>query len=220
MQSTGYLDKRASRPGAIVAVAAIHAIGIGSLILLAPTITRTAQTMLIAKSIPLPNDPPEIVKTVAQTVKTSVSHRVPDVKKTIPSEPRETANGIVTETGTLASAGTGEAIVGDLAPAQIGPPREPLLVAPRMISRAVQPPYPPAMQRLGIEGAVTVRVLVSSDGQALRIEAVSVDQEAFFAATRAWALKHWRFAPATRDGVPYEEWRTMTVRFTMKGDEG
>ena len=75
------------------------------------------------------------------------------------------------------------------------------------------------MQRLGIEGSVTVRVLVGSDGRPLRIEAVKVDQDSFLTATRDWAMKHWRFAPATRDGEPYEEWRTMTVRFTMNGIE-
>jgi periplasmic protein TonB len=49
----------------------------------------------------------------------------------------------------------------------------------------------------------------------VRIEMVRTDQDAFFAATREWGMKNWRFKPATRDGAPFQEWRTMTVRFEM-----
>ena len=68
---------------------------------------------------------------------------------------------------------------------------------------------------MDIEGVVTVRVLVGVDGRPLRIEAVKVDHDAFFTATRDWAMRNWKFAPATRDGVAFQEWRTMTVRFEM-----
>ncbi|RSU21387.1 hypothetical protein CA223_08115 [Sphingomonas koreensis] len=34
-------------------------------------------------------------------------------------------------------------------------------------------------------------------------------------ATRRQALARWRFKPATRDGVPVEGWKTMTLRFQI-----
>lgn len=72
------------------------------------------------------------------------------------------------------------------------------------------------MQRQSLEGAGTVRVLVGVDGRPVRVEAVKVDQQAFFNATREWALNHWKFALATRDWIVFQEWRTMTVLFEMR----
>ena len=80
-----------------------------------------------------------------------------------------------------------------------------------------QPDYPPSGRREGVEGAVTVRVLVGADGRVKAVEQVRSIGDAFFAATRRQALARWRFKPATRDGVPYETWRTMTVRFVLEG---
>ena len=82
-------------------------------------------------------------------------------------------------------------------------------------ARDFQPDYPAGMIRAGIEGSVTVRVLVGVDGRVKSVEAVRADQEDFLAATRAQALKRWRFRPATRDGVAYESWQQLTVRFQM-----
>ncbi|WP_235524059.1 energy transducer TonB [Sphingomonas sp. Leaf33] len=48
------------------------------------------------------------------------------------------------------------------------------------------------------------------------VERVDAANDAFYDATRRQALNRWRFRPATRDGVPYETWRTMTVRFVLE----
>lgn len=60
-----------------------------------------------------------------------------------------------------------------------------------------------------------MKVLVGIDGRVKAVELVSADDPGFAEATRRQALRHWRFRPATRDGVPVESWRTMTVRFRM-----
>lgn len=94
----------------------------------------------------------------------------------------------------------------------------PVLVDPRVDPRfadALQPPYPPAKQRLGEEGRVSVKVLVGTDGRVKAVTLLSATDDAFFAATERQALRYWRFRPATRDGVPVEGWRTMTVRFEI-----
>lgn len=80
---------------------------------------------------------------------------------------------------------------------------------------ALQPTYPPGMIRAEIEGVVTIRVLIGTDGRVKQVEAVRSDNDAFLETTRRQALGKWRFLPATRDGVPVESWREMTVRFRL-----
>ncbi|KRB82678.1 energy transducer TonB [Sphingomonas sp. Root710] len=79
-----------------------------------------------------------------------------------------------------------------------------------------QPDYPPELIRADIEGSATVRVLIGSDGRVKAVEMVSATHPGFFEATRKQALRFWRFKPGTRDGVPAESWRTMTVRFKIQ----
>lgn len=85
---------------------------------------------------------------------------------------------------------------------------------PRYAS-AFQPLYPPAMQRMEKEGRVSVKVLVGSDGRVKDVQILSASDPAFAEATRRQALKSWRFKPATRDGVPQEEWFTTSVVFRL-----
>ena len=79
-----------------------------------------------------------------------------------------------------------------------------------------QPSYPSPLVRAGIEGAVTVRVLIGSDGRVKSVELVRATDPAFFEATKAQALRYWRFSPATTDGTATESWRTMTVKFKLE----
>ncbi|RJF94273.1 TonB family protein [Sphingomonas cavernae] len=100
------------------------------------------------------------------------------------------------------------------------PPHNPIFVGPQIARKylnAFQPPYPPGKQRLGEEGVVVVRVLVGADGRVKQVERVEAADDAFYEVTVSQALRKWRFTPATRDGVPVEGWREMTVRFEITG---
>ena len=79
----------------------------------------------------------------------------------------------------------------------------------------LQPPYPPEEQRAGNSGRVVLRVLVGIDGRVKQVEKVSAASDAFFAAAQRQALGKWRFKPATKDGVPIEQWKTMSLRFVL-----
>jgi periplasmic protein TonB len=79
----------------------------------------------------------------------------------------------------------------------------------------LQPEYPPGLIRQEVEGSVTLRVLVGTDGRVKAVEAIRSDNEDFLKVTRVQALRKWRFLPATRDGTPVESWREMTVRFQI-----
>jgi len=79
----------------------------------------------------------------------------------------------------------------------------------------LQPPYPPEEQRAGNSGRVVLRVLVGTDGRVKQVEKVAAASDAFFAAAQRQALGKWRFKPATQDGVPIEQWKTMSLRFVL-----
>jgi periplasmic protein TonB len=214
MQSNGYLNAK-PRPGIMIAVIAIHAAGIGGLMMIAPTVIEKVTKTLTVEQINLPVIPPEVIDDPAPKAKAKTVLPVDQVERVVKSKPTGSEPGLTEDPGPLAGTGSGEGMGGGMGIIEIDPPKDPVIVAPRFVGRNAQPPYPPGMQRLNIEGVVTVRVLVGVDGRPLRIEAVKVDQEAFFAVTREWAMKKWVFAPATKDGVPFAEWRTMTVRFEM-----
>jgi periplasmic protein TonB len=81
--------------------------------------------------------------------------------------------------------------------------------------RNFQPDYPVGMLRQEIKGSVTVRVLVGTDGRVRQVQILSATEPDFARATERQALKAWRFKPATRDGIPVEDWQTLTVRFDI-----
>ena len=100
----------------------------------------------------------------------------------------------------------------------VDPPRPPVMIAPSVDPRyeaMLQPPYPPAEIRRGTEGSVTARVLIGPDGRVKAIDIVKSPSDGLSEATRKQALARWRFKPATRDGVPVEGWKTMTLRFQI-----
>ena len=214
MEMTGYLaTANRPRPALLAGVTTMTAAGLIAIALLAPQIEKAIKKELPVATYPLDpiRIPPEIKK---------VEAKVP-VAKPIPTH-RETPADIAPDTAPLAqdpqpwvTTGTGGTDIGIDNPPKIDPVKDPVIVASRFTGGKAQPPYPPALARLEIEGSVTVRVLVGVDGRPVRIEAVRSDQAAFFTATRDWAMRNWRFTPATRDGVPFEEWRTMTVTFRL-----
>ncbi|HEY0339617.1 MAG TPA: energy transducer TonB, partial [Steroidobacteraceae bacterium] len=80
-----------------------------------------------------------------------------------------------------------------------------------------QPPYPMSSIRVGEEGAIVVDILVGVDGR-VRDAKVSrssgferLDQAALSEAKQRWHLK-----PATRNGVPFEQWLTLKVVFRLQ----
>jgi periplasmic protein TonB len=82
-------------------------------------------------------------------------------------------------------------------------------------AKSFQPDFPVGLLQREIEGSVKVRVLVGVDGRVRIIEILSATAPDFAKATQRKALSSWRFSPATRDGVPVEEWQVLTVRFDI-----
>ena len=82
--------------------------------------------------------------------------------------------------------------------------------------RDFQPLYPPAEQRAGRDGVVVLKVLIGGDGRGRAALQLSATSDEFWRVTQKQALARWRFRPATRDGIPVEAWKTMTVRFHLE----
>jgi protein TonB len=99
------------------------------------------------------------------------------------------------------------------------PPKvDPVRTGPSIDPRSIlQPPYPAALEREGVEGQVTVRVLIGADGRVRSVEKMSATSDDFFLATERHALRNWRFRPATIDGRPVESSKIMLLRFQLNG---
>ncbi|WP_339688725.1 TonB family protein [uncultured Parasphingorhabdus sp.] len=114
------------------------------------------------------------------------------------------------------SGGFGDAIRID--PIKIAP--DPVIVGASLNRRYAgdfQPAYPVGQLRREIEGTVSVRVLVGTDGRVKDIQLIESPHEDFWTATRKQALGKWRFTAATKDGKPVESWMTLKVRFEING---
>jgi periplasmic protein TonB len=163
---------------------------------------------------PPPNDPVE-----QQQAKKVEPIFVPDraIDTKVLTDTNITTTDVATDTGTIIDGLGGD---DDFAEPVHMLPKMPLPIFkaafrdPRF-ARSFQPEYPVGKLRLEIEGSVTVRVLVGTDGRVHEVQVLRTTDPDFASATERQALKAWRFKPATRDGKPVEDWQTLTVRFDI-----
>ncbi|HEY2836102.1 MAG TPA: energy transducer TonB [Rhizomicrobium sp.] len=79
------------------------------------------------------------------------------------------------------------------------------------------PPYPVVERRLGIEGTVTLRLTVGTEGQVMAAEVVkSAGRDALDQVARAWIIGHWRYRPALKDGNPAVMQVLANVTYSLK----
>ncbi|HEX7819859.1 MAG TPA: TonB family protein [Sphingobium sp.] len=216
IQKSGYQSQNRLSPAAIGGVLLIHA-GLGAAIL-----TMTAVTVFnpkepviwawnIPKSIPKPTPELQEFKPDARNQRIPSTHAELPLRRT----PEADAYPQLTTAPTIpGDTGTGP-VIDPIRPAE---PPQPVLVQARPDARfasGFQPPYPAAMLRQQMEGAVTVRITIGPDGRVLDVVLVNTPDPAFFEATRRQALNRWRFIPAMRDGVAITSERVMTVRFRL-----
>lgn len=203
-------------PIGIGGAVAVHALVVGAFLLIPKeAIAPYVPPILLGRPIPLdPPPPPEPTQPQEAQVPT---RPVADPRPTA-TDPRVVLPPVGGETLTGGDLG-GEGIgTGDIILPPLDPPRDPVLVEPRIDPRALaafQPDYPGSMVRQGLEGSVTVRVTIGADGRVTGIERVSATDEAFWIVTQRHALRKWRFRPATRDGVAVESSKTLTVHFRL-----
>ena len=178
------------------------------------SIPRIFEGTMIELPKPKPEPKPEPRTEPRKTIATTPRPHIPDRVVDLPTD-----GGIIAGTNRIEPVTPRPpGPVGPVGGITVDPPRTPVLVGATIDSRyaeAFQPPYPPAELRAQTEGAVTARVLVGVDGRVKAIEILASPSEGLASATRRQALARWRFKPATRDGIPVEGWKAMTVRFRI-----
>jgi protein TonB len=116
--------------------------------------------------------------------------------------------------------GATDGILGGTGTVETIKPLPPVIVQPAIKDMgSFQPLYPADERRAGNGGRVEVRVLVGIDGRVKDLQRVSATSDSFFEVTRRRALEKWRFTPATRDGIPFETWRTIGVSFILNEED-
>jgi protein TonB len=81
------------------------------------------------------------------------------------------------------------------------------------------PVYPMRARRLGIEGWVTIKMLVSEKGSIENVEVIEAHPADIFEKSVIESAALWRFLPPTVDGAPVKALIKRTVRFKLKDEE-
>lgn len=82
----------------------------------------------------------------------------------------------------------------------------------------VEPRYPPAAARDGVEGWVRLRFTIDETGGVTDIEVIESEPRRVFDNEARRALRRWRYAPQVVDGEPQrQEGMTVQLDFTLDG---
>lgn len=173
------------------------------------------ETYEVPREVP----PPDEVKPEPEVEARAPVPLTPEPLVPAPAEP-DRAPIAQPDPGPIDMGGSGGGTAEGTGAAPVDPPKPPPPVLTRAdvdprYARDFQPIYPAAEQRAGSEGVVSLRVLIGVDGRVRQVERLASPSDAFWRVTEQRALSKWRFTPATRDGIPYESWKTMTVRFRI-----
>jgi protein TonB len=91
---------------------------------------------------------------------------------------------------------------------------------PPKATKKINPKYPPAAFRQGIEDTVVFRALISEFGNVLDVAFVNPSKTApAFKKSCEEAVRQWRFSPAQKNGVNVKVWKTFSIAFKKNNME-
>lgn len=216
MPETGFFAQKRNSPTSLGLVILLHAALISAVVLIKSPAFTHAVNRTVIDFIPNAEDPPvdpppPPPHTQPQHPLENIDHVVPQTDMNIPGPTVDTShdNVVIASNDT----GTGTVDIPQL------PPDSPAIPVRRAAqidpSSRLQPPYPPSEYRLQRDGRVQVQVTIGPDGRVTDVARISATSDAFWLVTREQALRHWRFRPATVDGRPVQETRTMSLVFRI-----
>ncbi len=131
-----------------------------------------------------------------------------------PPRPAQPARPATTQTATRAG-------TPDAAPAPQAAPRgseeAPPVLTTASYARSPNPPrYPPLMIQRGIQGTVTIRVLVGPDGATREVKLWRTSGHELLDLSAMEAARRWAFRPAMRAGAPILHWVEIPVHFKLR----
>jgi protein TonB len=79
------------------------------------------------------------------------------------------------------------------------------------------PAYPALSRRLGEQGKVVLRVLVSAGGSADEVHVRTSSGSQRLDDTARETVARWKFVPARRDAAPVSAWVLVPISFSLEG---
>jgi len=89
------------------------------------------------------------------------------------------------------------------------------MVQATKLVRMARPQYPAELLKLGIQGTVVMRAVISTTGDLLNVEAVNSDVDTRLVTTALDAVRVWKYQPTLLNGEPVEVVTTITVDFQL-----
>lgn len=151
--------------------------------------------------------PPEKVLQKQQTVQTKVAMPTPQLHLNLPLQP-ELPNAV------------GQVLMPQVQLAQLDP--IPTIfdsaALDKPLTALAQTPfiYPLRAKRLGIEGWVKIKLLVSQQGEVEQVQILEAQPPDVFEQTVERGVRLWRFTPGTVAGKPVRSWVVTTIRFELE----
>jgi len=207
---------RSSRYAGFAVVVALHAAAIAALLQFEPARSALSEAMPIMVSLitlqPVVEKPQVLPKPLP--VKPRVAAPTPPVRQQIvaaaPTAPEPA----------LAPAPPLPAPVAAVPPPAPAPAIVLPVVPPSFSASYLENPapvYPPLSRRVGEQGKVMLRVLVSAKGTADTVELRASSGSSRLDDAALESVKHWRFVPARQGDQPVPAWVLIPITFSLKG---
>lgn len=199
------------RSSMLAIVIALHA-GIVLLVLAAKTVAPQIMAMPIVVDL---LRPPEVQKE-PEAKPLPVTKPQPQRQKPVPTQ-KTPVPAIETTTSTAPANNAVTAPAPDTK-AQPGPASD-TLSQPRFDAdylRNPAPPYPALSKRMGEEGKVILRVLVSPHGTAESVELKTSSGSPRLDESALQTVRHWKFIPAKRGDTAVQSWVLVPILFKLE----
>jgi protein TonB len=92
---------------------------------------------------------------------------------------------------------------------------------PPMTLKTVDPVYPSAAQRVGVEGSITINALIDEKGNVIDTGILKgIQDDKGLGKAAETAVKKWKFRPAKKGGVNVKVWKPVVIVFKTAGKIG
>lgn len=218
---------------ALVLVLMIHALAIFGLLSLNPTpdtevkVPEAAPMMVSLVSEPAPEPEPEVAEIIPKPEPKPVIKKPKPIPKKIVEptpipeeipEPVEMAPAPAEPEQEIVSAPAPAPVVAKQEAPKPEPVVEEVIEPPKFGAAYLHnppPAYPALSRRVGEEGRVMLRVLVSKNGDAQQVEIESGSGSSRLDKAALEAVKNWRFIPAKRNNQPISAYVIVPIQFTL-----